>query len=229
MLRLSVIGLAIFWSIAQVLIAVYPTFAENFLAMDNVATIQLIMAAASIGVVLGSIMAASLSRAHIETGFIPVGAGGVAVALALMSTTPSPWMQAALFFALGVAGALFIVPLNALIQFNAPDDELGRVLAASGFINNLAMISFLGVTVLFAVKGLSDAALMSVLTLIAVGGALYTVWKIPQSLVRLVIARLFALRYRLRVDGMEHVPRDGGVQRERLIRRSSDSTVTPPE
>lgn len=210
-LRLSVIGLAVFWSIAQVLIAVYPTFAENFLAMDNVATIQLIMAAASVGVVLGSILAARLSRAHIETGFIPVGAAGVALALALMTATPSPLTQALLFLVLGTFGALFIVPLNALVQFNAGEDELGRVLAASSLVNNLSMIVFLGVTVVFALQGWSDVALMALLTLTAVGGAIYTLYKLPQSLVRLAIARVFALRYRLRVTGMEHIPREGGV------------------
>ena len=210
-LRLSVIGLAIFWSIAQVLIAVYPTFAENFLAMANVATIQLIMAAASIGVVVGSVLAARLSRAHIETGFIPIGAAGVAVSLLFMLFSPSAVTQAGLFFALGVAGALFIVPLNALIQYNADDDELGRVLAASSFINNLTMIGFLGLTVYFALHGFSDSTLLVLLTVIAVAGTGYTVYKIPQSLVRLLIARLFALRYRLNVSGMQHIPREGGV------------------
>ncbi|MCP5202181.1 MAG: MFS transporter [Gammaproteobacteria bacterium] len=210
-LRLSVIGLSIIWSIAQVLIAVYPTFAENFLALDNVATIQLIMAAASVGMVAGSVLAATLSRAHIETGFIPIGALGVAAALALMSALDSPSAQAALFFALGLFGALFIVPLNALIQFNAEADELGRVLAASSLVNNLVMIAFLALTVLFAWRGYSGIGLMAMLTAIAIGGALYTVYRLPQSLVRLLIARVFALRYRLHVSGMHAIPRSGGV------------------
>ncbi|MGE0486932.1 MAG: acyl-[ACP]--phospholipid O-acyltransferase [Gammaproteobacteria bacterium] len=210
-LRLSVIGLSIIWSIAQVLIAVYPTFAENFLALDNVATIQLIMAAASVGMVAGSVLAATLSRAHIETGFIPVGAIGVAAALALMSVFDNATTQALLFFALGLFGALFIVPLNALIQFNSEADELGRMLAASSLVNNLVMIAFLGLTVLFAWRGYSGIGLMAMLTVIAIGGAAYTVYKLPQSLVRLLIARVFALHYRLQVSGMESIPRSGSV------------------
>lgn len=210
-LRLSVIGLAIFWSIAQVLIAVYPTFAEEFLGLDNVATIQSIMAAASIGVVVGSILAAKLSRAHIETGFIPIGAAGVAMALALLTTSPSPWMQTLLFLTLGMAGALFIVPLNALVQYHAGDEELGRVLAASSLVSNLLMIGFLGLTVVFALAGYDDRVLLGLLVVIAAGGALYTVYKLPQSLTRLLIARLFAFRYRLRVSGMQAIPRTGGV------------------
>lgn len=210
-LRLSVIGLAIFWSIAQVLIAVYPTFAEEFLGLSSVATIQLIMAAASIGVVAGSLLAARLSRAHIETGFVPVGAAGVALALLAMGTTPSPWLQTLLFFTLGLAGALFIVPLNALVQYGAGDAELGRILAASSLVNNLLMVAFLGLTVASALAGFDDHVLMGLLTLVAAGGALYTVWKLPQSLTRLVIGRLMAFRYRLRVSGIECMPRDGGV------------------
>ena len=210
-LRLSVIGLGIFWSIAQVLVAVYPTFAESFLGLSNVAMIQLVMAAASVGVVLGSLAAAALSRAHIETGFIPLGALGVAACLVLLPGAAQAPMQGALFLALGAFGALFIVPLNALVQFNAGEHELGRVLAASALVNNVLMIGFLALTVVFALGGFDERALLGIITLVAAGGALYTVLKLPQSLVRVLMSRLFAVRYRLEVTGMEHVPRSGGV------------------
>ncbi len=193
-LRLSVIGLGIFWSIAQVLVAVYPTFAESFLGLSNVAMIQLVMAAASVGVVLGSLAAAALSRAHIETGFIPLGALGVAACLVLLPGAAQAPMQGALFLALGAFGALFIVPLNALVQFNAGEHELGRVLAASALVNNVLMIGFLALTVVFALGGFDERALLGIITLVAAGGALYTVLKLPQSLVRVLMSRLFAVR-----------------------------------
>ncbi len=210
-LRLSVIGLAVFWSIAQVLVAVYPAFAESFLGMSNVATIQLIMAAASVGVCLGALLTAGLSRGHVETGLIPLGAGGVALSLALLSVTPEIHFQALLFGALGLSGALFIVPLNALVQFHAAPEALGRTLAASGFLNHLMMLGFLALTVLFALLGFGDRLLLALLTIVAIVGAVYTVSKLPQSLVRLGIARAFAFRYRLRVIGIEQIPRAGGV------------------
>ena len=35
--------------------------------------------------------------------------------------------------------------------------------------------------------------------------------RLPQSLVRFVIGRVFSVRYRLHVTGMDHIPRSGAV------------------
>ena len=48
---------------------------------------------------------------------------------------------------LGVLGGFFIVPQNALIQFNTEDDGLGRILAGNNFVQNLVKLAFLGLTV----------------------------------------------------------------------------------
>jgi acyl-[acyl-carrier-protein]-phospholipid O-acyltransferase/long-chain-fatty-acid--[acyl-carrier-protein] ligase len=52
---------------------------------------------------------------------------------------------------------------------------------------------------------------MVALAVVALGGALYTVWQLPQSLVRFLIARLIATRYRLQVIGLDNMPAQGGV------------------
>ncbi|MEM7541593.1 MAG: acyl-[ACP]--phospholipid O-acyltransferase [Pseudomonadota bacterium] len=210
-MRLSVVGLAVFWSVMQVLIAVYPTFAETTLGLTNVAGIQFIMAAATIGIVVGSLLAAKLSRAYLETGYVPIGAAGVALCLAALPIAQQTVFQMGLFFGIGVFGSLFTVPLTALVQFHADDSDRGRILAASSFIRNLAMIAFLGLTVVFATQGLDALSLLVIITMVATVGAIYTVGKLPQSLVRLVIARVFATRYRLNVVDMEKVPSTGGV------------------
>ena len=54
---------------------------------------------------------------------------------------------------IGVLGGFFLVPLNALIQFNAGEQGLGRVLAANNFIQNIWMLAFLGITVAAAYVG----------------------------------------------------------------------------
>jgi len=103
------------------------------------------------------------------------------------------------------------VPLNALIQFNAGEQALGRVLAANNFIQNLWMLAFLGLTVAAAAIELGDVNLILGLALIALVGALYTLYQLPQSLVRFLIRRLVALRFRLKVLGLDHLPAQGGV------------------
>ena len=43
----------------------------------------------------------------------------------------------------GFFGGLFIVPLNATIQFFADDRYIGKILAGNNFIQNIFMILFL--------------------------------------------------------------------------------------
>ena len=145
-----------------------------------------------IGIILGSLIAGGASKRHIETGLIPLGALGVVVSLFLLPQLDSVALLALDFLLLGTAGGLFIVPLNALIQFHARDHELGTVLAGNNWMQNLVMFAFLLLTVVFALTGSTSLGLFHLLTLTAFTGALYTVWQLPQSLVRFLIARLFA-------------------------------------
>jgi acyl-[acyl-carrier-protein]-phospholipid O-acyltransferase/long-chain-fatty-acid--[acyl-carrier-protein] ligase len=106
---------------------------------------------------------------------------------------------------------MFIVPLNALIQFHARASELGTVLAGNNLVQNLAMLSFLGLTVFFAIQGIDSLGLLHLLTLTALIGALYTIYQLPQSLLRFLIAKAFASTYHIKVLGFENLPSQGGV------------------
>ena len=208
---LSIIGLAVFWSISQVILAVFPAFAKETLGETNTVVIQGMLACSGIGIILGSIVAGRVSRDHIETALIPIGALGIAAALFLAPGLTAAWMHGLNFLALGFLGGLFLVPLNALIQFNAGEAGLGRVLAASNFVQNIWMLAFLGLTVGAAFAQLGGLTLMLALAVVALAGALYTLYQLPQSLVRFVIARIMATRYRLRVIGLKNLPAQGGV------------------
>ncbi len=208
---LSIIGLAVFWSISQVMLAVFPAFAKETLGETNTVVIQGLLACSGIGIILGSIVAGRLSRDHIETALVPIGALGIAIALFLLPSLQSTWAHGVNFLALGVLAGFFLVPLNALIQFNAGEQALGRVLAASNFVQNIWMLVFLGLTVLAARLELGGWTLMMALAVIALVGAIYTVYQLPQSMVRFLILRVLATRYRLRVIGLDNMPAQGGV------------------
>ena len=208
---LSIVGLSVFWGISQVMVATFPAFAKETLGETNTVVIQGTMACSGIGIILGSVIAGRVSRGHIETGLIPIGALGIAAGLFLLPGMPSAWAMAFVFLAIGIMGGFFLVPLNALIQFNAGDEGLGRTLAANNFVQNLAMLSFLGLTVAAALLDSGSLLIMQALGVVALGGAIYTIYKLPQSLVRFVVARIIATRYRLEVIGLENMPPQGGV------------------
>jgi len=208
---LSIVGLSIFWGISQVVLAAFPAFIKETMALTNTVVIQGMMACSGIGIILGSLIAGRASRHHIETGLVPLGALGIVAALFFMPQLNSNTLLIIDFLLLGISGGLFIVPLNALIQFHAKDTELGTVLAGNNWVQNLVMLGFLGLTVLFALRGMSSIGLFHLLTLVALVGAIYTIYQLPQSLVRLVISRLIASTHRIEVLGFDNLPGQGGV------------------
>ena len=207
---LSIIGLAIIWAIGQVLLAAFPSFAKDNLGVTDVRIIQGMLACAGIGIMLGSLIAGRISRNYIETGLIPVGAVGVATCLFILPGLASVPAHAINILLLGMLSGIFIIPLNALIQFHAGKHILGRVLASNNLIQNVVMLSFLVLTVLFSMMEISNL-LFPLLTVVALGGAFYTVYKLPQSLVRLVVTLTIGFRYRLAVQGFKYFPDTGGV------------------
>ncbi|MFP8966121.1 acyl-[ACP]--phospholipid O-acyltransferase [Pokkaliibacter sp. CJK22405] len=210
-IRLSILGLAVFWSVGQVMLAAFPAFAKATTEIDNTIVIQGILASSGIGIAIGSALAARFSRNYIELGLIPLGAAGIAAGLLLLPSLTTPMTFTADFLFIGLMGGLFIVPLNALIQFHAGEHELGRVIAGNNLFQNIAMVMFLGITVLFSLAGIDGQALLVLIAFIALIGGLYTVARLPQSLVRFVLSRILAQRYRIEVQGMKNIPEKGGV------------------
>ena len=208
---LSIIGLGVFWGISQVLLAAFPAFVEDSLGEANTVVIQGVMAFAGIGIIVGAAIAGRVARDHVETGLIPFSALGIAATLFALPAINTTWLHGINFMALGLLAGMFIVPLNALIQFNAGERELGRVLAAKNFILNWIMLAGLIVTVISALADTGSRAIMLALAVVGLGGAIYTVWQLPQSLVRFFIGRLMAVRYRLQVIGLDNMPAQGGV------------------
>jgi len=208
---LSIIGLSLFWGIAQVVLAAFPAFAKETLGETNTVVIQGLLACNGLGIILGSTLAGRASRGHIETGLIPLGALGIVTALLIIPHLASAYLLALLFIGLGMAGGLFIVPLNALIQFHARDDQLGAILAGNNWVQNIVMLAFLSLTALFAIYGLSSVGLFYLLTIVGLIGASYTIYQLPQSLVRFLIHRIIASRYNIQVLGFNNLPGQGGV------------------
>lgn len=210
-IRLSVIGLAMFWSIGQVMLATFPAFAKEQLGIVDPAVIQAVLAASAIGIALGSYFAARWSQKHIETGLIPIAALGVSLGLIALTLSESVAACFASFLFIGFMGGLFIVPLNALIQFHAKDHELAQVLAGNNLVQNLGMFGFLLLTVGFAMAGFSSVSLLVIVAIVAALGGIYTVYKLPQSLVRSLLTGILSRRYRVDVQGMKNLPGQGGV------------------
>lgn len=210
-IKLSAIGLAVFWAVGQVMLAAFPSYLKDTMRVDNTIIVQGILACSGLGIGFGSMYAGRFSRNYIETGLLPVGASGLALGLLLLPQVGSTWLAAVLFLFIGFMGGMFIVPLNALIQYFAREADMGKTLAASNYVQNVAMLAFLGLTVLFSLLGWSSRSLLMLIGLVALAGSIYTVYELPQSLTRFLLGRIVTTRYRIKVQGMKHIPARGGV------------------
>ena len=209
---LSIIGLSVLWGVSQVVLAVFGEYLKSTLGITDTVIAQGLLALSGVGMVVGSMYAGRVSKNYIETGIIPLGALGVAFALYTIPSLTSLWALGFVLFIFGVASGLFLVPLNAIIQFATPSHILGKVLAGNNFMQNLSMFAFLVLTALFGYFDLGATGLFYIIATIAFIGLGYTLIKLPQSLVRYVVRVMIGFKYNLSVNGLKHIEaNDKGV------------------
>ncbi|MGB0663676.1 MAG: MFS transporter [Pontibacterium sp.] len=206
---LSIVGIAIFWTICQVLLAVYPAYAKAEFGLDNAFYVQAVMGLSGIGIMLGSLCAGRYSRHHINLSLIPAGALGLALALILLPWFDGVLIHSGVFFAVGFFGALANVPLNALMQFHSPKGSLGRVIATSNLIQNWLMIFGLSLTVAMAWLQWPAVYVIWLVVGFAVVALLMALIAAPDALCRGLVAVLVRLGYKVDVIGFEHLPESG--------------------
>jgi acyl-[acyl-carrier-protein]-phospholipid O-acyltransferase/long-chain-fatty-acid--[acyl-carrier-protein] ligase len=113
---------------------------------------------------------------------------------------------------LGFFGGFFAVPLNALIQHRPRPKQKGGVIAAANLLSFVGVFLAAGAYFLFA-SGLhqTPAGIFldgAILTLIATG---YSIYLLPDSLLRLLLWMITHTIYRIRVDGRDNIPETGGA------------------
>ena len=113
---------------------------------------------------------------------------------------------------LGFFGGFFAVPLNALIQHRPRPEQKGGVIAAANFWSFVGIFIAAGAYNLFSAKfHQSPAAIFldgAILTAIM---SAYSIYLLPDSLLRLVLWMVTHSVYRIRVEGRENIPEHGGA------------------
>jgi acyl-[acyl-carrier-protein]-phospholipid O-acyltransferase / long-chain-fatty-acid--[acyl-carrier-protein] ligase len=211
MLRLAICGAVFFWTIASLFAQNILIYAKAVLLVsDWQSGLPLMML--SIGIGLGARWVGRLSQSRVEYGLIPLGAAGVAVMLSVIGlTAPGLTATLALMVVLGTSSALIFVPLNALIQWRAPTDRRGSVIA---FENTCVftgiLLGSLGAGAL-ATTGVSTTGIFTTTAVFTVLGTAWALWLLPEALLRALLVILTNSLYRMRVVGHEHVPKIGGA------------------
>ena len=168
---LPVFGLSLFWAIGQGMLATFPSYAKAYAGITNAAVIQGILAATSIGIAVGAQIAGLLSRGRVNLQLIPFGIVGLCCGLWSLEFWEKPLAFAVLYFLMGVSSALFLVPLNTYLQWQAGSQTLGSLIAASNLMQNIAMLVMLLLTIGFTLVNTDVEWLMAIIAILAtVGG-----------------------------------------------------------
>ena len=172
----------------------------------------LVVAMLALGIGVGSIAAGTFSRNQIELGLVPVGAALLGVSCLAFSFTHSVAWAAAPLFAIGFAGGLFIVPLNAYLQEYAGSHEKGRLQATNNFMNMLGVILASGILRLLH-DGLhwSAMAIVGALGAVTLVGGLAAAAALPIAVLRFFISTTLHTIFKIRVIGRENFPRAGSA------------------
>ena len=210
-LRLGILGNVAYWMIASLVGQDILVYGKAVLGLsDSFSGFPL--AAFGLGVGLGSVLAGKLSHSKIEVGHIPLGAIGLTVGLFLLGLLQPSLPGTLIGMAwLGVASGFIVVPINSLIQWRAPEDRRGAVIAFSNtFVFGGVLAGSLGAgTLSFLGLGASDILMAAGLVM-----TVLTWWAMrlmPEAFVRMVIFLFTHTIYRLHLVGRDHVPDHGGA------------------
>src|SRR5579863_5886935 len=198
--------------LAALLQTVILIYSHDVLRIDDVHTTYL-TAALAIGIGVGSLAAGYLSGGKIEYGLIPLGAIGMTVFAAFMYQPSHSLTAVGIHLALlGFFGGIFAVPLGALIQHRPRPEEKGGVIAAANLVSFVGIGVASGAYYLFADIFHQTARGMfldgAALTLVATA---YSIYLLPDSLLRFVLWMLTHSLYRIRVEGRDNILETGGA------------------
>jgi len=179
--RFALIGSALFWGSAAVSRVTLIAWVPAVLLIFDTDKIAELVIYTGIGIIVGSILAARLF--HLEdlrkARFAAYAMGIFTIILSQMDTLLTT--QAALFF-VGIAGGLFIVPINAVLQdIGHQTVGAGGTVAAQNFFNNLAMLVATIIYVIAAKMGAQPVVVMAVVGACVIAAALYIATQLKQD------------------------------------------------
>ncbi len=213
-LRLAGIAVSYFWfaggAIALILIDVGKEW--QFLGRGDAGAIfAKLNGVVGVGIVLGSLIVAVISRRGVELGLVPVGALGLSIACVVTALNTNPSIYYTSVCALGVFGGIFLVPLNAFIQDTAPPEKRGRITSAVNVLNSIGGMLAIGFVYLLRKTGLDSPWHFGVLSILTVIAGIYVMRLLPQHFMRIVVLALVKMIYRITPLNADRIPKEGGV------------------
>ena len=211
-LLLTVLAIAYFWLLGAVYLQNVVGYGHDLLHLGN-AGISVLTAAVSVGIGLGAFAAGKLSGEQVELGLVPIGSVGLGIfGVALYFTPHSFPLALAGHFLVGLAGGIFIIPLQSFLQARAGEHSKGRVIAASNVLTFTGVFLGAGLfELLSGPLGLEPHEVLLVMATLSFAVTAYILTVLPDFMIRLSFFLLTHSIYRIKVRGRENLPLRGGA------------------
>jgi acyl-[acyl-carrier-protein]-phospholipid O-acyltransferase/long-chain-fatty-acid--[acyl-carrier-protein] ligase len=203
------LGIAYFWGLGALVQLAIVLVGRTTLGLGD-SRVAALGAVLAVGIGVGSVLAGRVSGAKVELGLAPIGGFGMGASLLALAGSSSFGGAAFALAMLGLSGGFFIVPLYALVQQRPVRQERGQVLATVNLLATAAVLAGSGALWLFAERlAWTPGRILAAAGLATLAASLYVLWLVPEFFVRLVLWTLTHSVYRIRIDGLAHVPRRG--------------------
>ena len=222
----SVLGISWFWFFGATLLAQLQGFTRDYIGGDE-QVVTLLLTVFALGIGLGSMLCERMSGRLVEIGLVPFGAIGMTIfTLDLFFASPSfasqtggsiseflassaNWRVLFDLFAASVFGGFFIVPLYAQIQLKSAPERRSRVIAGNNVLNALFMVASAVASIVLLEVGVTIPQLFAVLAIMNAAVACYIFTLVPEFLLRFIVWLLVNTVYRLKVQNIDVIPREG--------------------
>lgn len=164
--RMTLLALSLFWACSATLRIVLVAWAPEVLHTESATDIAELTLFLAIGIIMGAILAPRLIpltqiRRTRFTAYL------LGILFLLLAPTHDIWMARGLLLGAGIAGGLFVVPLNAHVQaFGQATVGSGSAVAVQNLFQNGAILISMGLYTLASAAGVGPVASMTALGVI---------------------------------------------------------------
>ena len=142
--RFAILGASLFWATAATVRVIIIAWAPMVLMTENASDIAELTLFLAVGIIVGSALVPHLIPLDF-LGRARIPAYCMAVFIIALSFTDTVWSARTALFAIGMAGGMFIVPINAALQELGQESiGSGGAVALQGFFQNVAMLIAVG-------------------------------------------------------------------------------------
>lgn len=219
---MCILGISWFWLLGTSLIAQMPSLAHNILnGTPGLFTFLLTLFSCGIG--LGSLLCQFLVNGEITAKYVPISALVMTVFLADLACATFGYIPSAAqvdykaflmtfvgkritidLLGFAVCGGLYVVPLNAMLQFLAGGDTRSRVIATNNIINSLFMVLGSGFCALLLALHFTIPTVFGIIAFANALVAIYICGLLPHHIIRMIMTRILNFIYGVKVNGLEH-------------------------